>query len=45
MKLLEKEDKIAFIAPSSAVDEKEILPALKWFENKGYAVEIMPHVF
>ena len=45
MKLLEKGDKIAFIAPSSAVDEKEILPALKWFENKGYAVEIMPHVF
>lgn len=45
MKLLEKGDKVAFIAPSSAVAEKEILPALRWFENEGYIVEVMPHVF
>ncbi len=42
---LQKDDKVAFIAPSATVSEKDAAMAAKWFTDKGFEVEIMPHVF
>ncbi len=45
MSLISKNDKVAFIAPSSAINEIELTEAVKWFEKRGIKAENMPHVF
>ena len=45
MSLIAKNDKVAFIAPSSAIKKTDLSAAQKWFADKGIRTEIMPHVF
>ena len=45
MALINQDDKVAFVSPSSSITEKDIKAALNWFEEKNIKVELMPHVF
>jgi muramoyltetrapeptide carboxypeptidase len=37
--------KIAFVAPSCAIDRKALEPSVKWFETQGFEPVFMPHLF
>ena len=37
--------KIRIVSPAGKIDEKYVLPAVKWFEGQGYRVELGKHVF
>lgn len=37
--------KIRIVSPAGKVDEKYVLPAVKWFTEQGYNVELGKHVF
>jgi len=37
--------KIRIVSPAGKIDEKFVLPAIKWFEEQGYRVETGKHVF
>ncbi len=37
--------KIRLVSPAGKVDEKDILPAVKWLTEQGYKVELGKHIF
>lgn len=45
MALLQKGDKVAFVAPSSCIKKEDIEKSLLWFKQQDIDVELMPHVF
>ena len=43
--MLKKGDKVAFVSPSSWLDEKSLEYAVAWFENQGFKVVLSKHIF
>lgn len=37
--------KIRIVSPAGKIDEKHVLPAVEWFQQQGYKVELGKHVF
>ncbi len=44
-KYLKPGDKIRIVSPAGKVKEEHVLPALEWFTQQGYKVELGKHVF
>ncbi len=45
MVLLKKGDKIAIVSPSACIEKKSLDRGVAWFEDKGFEVVLMPHVY
>ncbi|MBR1914844.1 MAG: LD-carboxypeptidase [Alphaproteobacteria bacterium] len=43
--MIKKGDKVAFVSPSSWLDQKALKYALEWFEKKGIKVVFSSHIF